>query len=97
VSSAVVVMAFHGGVLQPLVCFGVVSLTVGARPLRCDCVGSLHGGGSQRALRAGGGDHLGHVAVPRCSGLHAGGREGGECFCGSVFLSGMDFFWRLVW
>jgi hypothetical protein len=43
--SAVVVMAFHGGVLRPLVCFGVVSLAVGARPLRCGCIGSLHGGG----------------------------------------------------
>jgi hypothetical protein len=50
------------------------------------------GGGSRQAPWAGGADHLSRVAAPRCSSLHGGGREGGECFCGSVFLSGMDFF-----
>jgi hypothetical protein len=38
----------------------------GAKPLQCDCVGCLYGGGSRRALRARNGDYLGRVATPRC-------------------------------
>jgi hypothetical protein len=67
----------------------------GIGPLRCDCVGNLYGGWSRQAPWAGGGGHLGRGVVPRCSVLHEGEHEGGGgggCFCGGVFLSGVDFF-----
>jgi hypothetical protein len=56
------------------------------------CWERLCGGGSRRAPPVGGIDYLGHVAVSQCSGLHGGGHEGGEPFCGGGFLFGMDFF-----